>query len=180
MARTNISIAEALEVLTAAGIELGRIPRRLPQEPPVPTEMKQAAPIRKQGGETSKKQGAQPTKDWSDYPPGPLVEEARAKAKEKRPRTITLYAKHSIASGEPQQLLTFGPGKCTVPAPLADALLHQDMLAREADARLLETTPRHYLIVRRSNASGHSQAVGLQVTPEILDNIGLLDQRFLL
>jgi len=54
------------------------------------------------------------------------------------------------------------------------------MLAREADARLLETTQRHYLIVRRANGSGHSQAVGLQVTPETLDNIGLLDQRFLL
>src|SRR5262245_8373188 len=177
MARKSISIAEAFKVLEAAGVKLERKKAEaaygdgrhetLPILKPKLPKVRQRA-VRSDRGQR---------RDWSDYPsPGPYA----AKERIGRPRVITLYAKHSIASGDPQQLLTFGPGKCTVPASLADALLHQDMLARDADARLLETTPRHYLIVKKANASGHTQAVGLQVTPDILDNIGLLDQRFLL
>ena len=174
MARKSISIAEAFQVLEAAGVKL----ERKKAEAAYGDGRHETLPILKPKlPKVRQRRERQPTRDWSDYPsPGPYA----AKERIGRPRVITLYAKHSIASGDPQQLLTFGPGKCTVPASLADALLHQDMLAREADARLLETTPRHYLIVKKANASGHAVAVGLQVTPDILDNIGLLDQRFLL
>lgn len=73
--------------------------------------------------------------------------------------TITLFAKHSIGSGGEETIdkngnrltinngvETYGPGKCKVPSNLAGHLLHQDALARQADERLLDKTPRCYIV----------------------------------
>lgn len=78
---------------------------------------------------------------------------------------ITLYTQHTIACsgdivGEGQDkriegasVATYGPGTVTVPTYLATQLLHQDGLARQAEADLLETRSRRKLIVPYGSSS---------------------------
>lgn len=76
----------------------------------------------------------------------------------KKTVTIPLYAPHSIGNGGEtvtidgqKQVInngieTYGPGMVTVPAHLAQHLLHQDMLARRGDERMLENKVRTYVV----------------------------------
>lgn len=71
---------------------------------------------------------------------------------------ITLYAAHTVASGGEmvvkdgaKQVVnngieTYGPGVVTVPQHLAQHLLHQDLLARRGDERMLDRSMRTYII----------------------------------
>ena len=80
---------------------------------------------------------------------------------------ITLFAAHTIGNGGEivtdihgnktvvnNGIQTYGPGVCTVPITLAQQLLHQDILAREADERMLERTMRNYVVMPYCNKDG--------------------------
>jgi hypothetical protein len=80
---------------------------------------------------------------------------------------ITLYARHSIANGgqlvkQPDGTThvinngveSYGPGVIIVPADIAQQLLHQDGLARQADEHLLDRKLRSYVIVPRETQYG--------------------------
>ena len=73
--------------------------------------------------------------------------------------TVVLFAKHSVGSGGEETIdkngnkltinngvETYGPGKCKVPSSIAAHLLHQDALAKQADERLLDRTPKCYIV----------------------------------
>lgn len=89
---------------------------------------------------------------------------------------ITLYAAHTIGSSgytvgvgadkhvESNGVLTYGPGVVTVPNDIAAHLLHQDGLARQADAKLLDPTFRSFLIVERRTPQGHTANIGVPVS----------------
>ena len=82
----------------------------------------------------------------------PTAEEYKKEVK------ITLYAAHTIGNGGEMVIVdgerrvinngiqTYGPGICTVPISLAQHLLHQDLLARRGDDRMLESTVRTYVV----------------------------------
>jgi hypothetical protein len=88
---------------------------------------------------------------------------------------ITLYAKHSIGSGghmvikdgqqqvENAGVQTYGPGVVTVSSDLAQHLLYQDMLSKQADERLLEKEQRCYVVAQRRNADGHVVNASIRV-----------------
>jgi hypothetical protein len=89
---------------------------------------------------------------------------------------ITLHAQHSIGCGGSTVVneagdkgvventyMTYGPGVVTVSSKIAGQLLHQDMLARQADERLLETRQRSYLVMERRGNDGLAATVGFQV-----------------
>lgn len=90
----------------------------------------------------------------------PLVEE------NKKTVRITLFASHSIGiagemivkDGEKMivgnSIETYGPGVITVPSHLAQHLLHQDLLARRADDRMLENRVRTYVVRPMRTAHG--------------------------
>lgn len=92
----------------------------------------------------------------------PIVEELSTKHIK-----VTLFAAHTVGNGGSIQVMpdgskqvvnngiqTFGPGIVTVPANLATHLLHQDMLARRADDRMLESRVRQYVVVPRRTMHG--------------------------
>lgn len=91
--------------------------------------------------------------------PQPKPQPGSARQVSYRRVEVTLYAAHSISAGgfvvetdEGKQVVennvqTYGPGKVTVPAPLAQHLLHADMLARRADDRLHDRVFRSYALV---------------------------------
>ena len=73
---------------------------------------------------------------------------------------ITLYAAHTVSSGgsvvvnssgdksvSGSSIETYGPGVITVPIAIAQQLLHQDALAREADERFLDRKFRSFVVV---------------------------------
>jgi len=82
----------------------------------------------------------------------PLVEEGKKTMK------ITLFAAHTIGNGGEivvengekkvvnNGIVQYGPGIVTVPTHLATHLLHQDLLARRADERMLEQRVRTYVV----------------------------------
>lgn len=82
----------------------------------------------------------------------PLVQEGPKSIK------ITLFAAHTVGSGGEiviqagekviinNGIETYGPGVVTVPSHLAQHLLHQDLLARRADERMLENRVRSYIV----------------------------------
>ena len=82
---------------------------------------------------------------------------------------VTLYAKHTVGSNGQ----SYGPGVITVPSTIAQHLLHQDGLAREADDKMLDRQQHSYLVVQRTSA-GQAVNVGLEVDSQVLDNIGNL------
>lgn len=71
--------------------------------------------------------------------------------------TVTLHASHMVGCGgmtdANDRLISagsheqYGPGVCKVPVAIAQHLLHQDQLARQADARFLEREQRNYIIM---------------------------------
>lgn len=94
---------------------------------------------------------------------------------------VKLYSKHTIGSGgflvadvegkrvDSAGVQTYGPGVCNIPTELAGQLLHQDMLARQADENMLDRTQHSYIVVRKSNADGHSVNVGFEVSGALFD-----------
>lgn len=82
---------------------------------------------------------------------------------------VKLYAKHTVGSSGQ----SYGPGVVTVSSSIAQHLLHQDGLAVEADAKLLDRQQHSYLVVQRQSA-GQVVNVGLEVDSQVLDNIGNL------
>lgn len=82
----------------------------------------------------------------------PLAEEGKKTIK------ITLFAAHTIGNGGEivtvdgekkvvnNGIVQYGPGIVTVPSHLATHLLHQDLLARRADERMLEQRVRTYVV----------------------------------
>jgi hypothetical protein len=80
---------------------------------------------------------------------------------------VTLFAAHTVGSGGSITVMpdgsrqvinngiqTYGPGIVTIPANIATHLLHQDMLARRADDRMLESRVRQYVVVPRRTVNG--------------------------
>ena len=82
---------------------------------------------------------------------------------------VKLYAKHTVGSSGQ----SYGPGVITVPASIAQHLLHQDGLAVEADNKMLDRQQHSYLVVQRTS-EGQVVNVGLEVDSQVLDNIGNL------
>lgn len=78
---------------------------------------------------------------------------------QKKSVKITLYASHTVSCGgfmvgkgedkhvEGNSIETYGPGVVTVDNDLAQHLLHQDMLARQADERFLDRRMRSYIVM---------------------------------
>ena len=98
----------------------------------------------------------------------PIVEQPKpVQQVNKKTVKITLFATHTMGSGgeltidsngnkhiSDNGIVTYGPGIVNVPISLAQHLLHQDALAREADERMLEKTMRNYIVVPRQNKDG--------------------------
>ena len=98
----------------------------------------------------------------------PVVEDKPAvQQTNKKTVKITLFATHTVGNGGESVVdsngnktvinsgvQTYGPGVCTVPLALAQHLLHQDILAREADERMLEKTMRNYVVMPYYNKDG--------------------------
>lgn len=119
--------------------------------------------------------------------PVPLTEPVNSKMVK-----ITLYAAHSIASGGRIHLdkngnkvttnnivETYGPGVITVPISLAQHLLAQDGLARNADERTFDRKFRSFIIIPRTNSQGISVNAAVQVSDQsnfdisaLLGNLG--------
>lgn len=90
----------------------------------------------------------------------PQVEEGKKTVK------ITLFAAHTIGNGGEivtshgqtrlinNGIIQYGPGIVTVPTHLATHLLHQDLLARRSDERLLESKVRTYAVLPIQTANG--------------------------
>jgi hypothetical protein len=90
---------------------------------------------------------------------------------------VTLHAQHTVGSGGQMEgtgknqhvvnngIQSYGPGICHVPVNLAQHLLHQDGLARQADERLLDRKFRSFVIVQRRTMQG-IQNVGINVSEE--------------
>lgn len=94
--------------------------------------------------------------------PQPIAEQLS-----KKTIKVTLFASHSVGNGGEiivgkdgtkqvvnNGIATYGPGVVTVPAYLAQHLLHQDMLAKRADERMLERKVRQYIVTPRATAYG--------------------------
>jgi hypothetical protein len=92
----------------------------------------------------------------------PVIQSTSAKSVK-----ITLYATHTIGSGGEIVLDTsgnkavinncvesYGPGVVTVPARLAQHLLHADMLARHSDENLTSSKMRSFVVVPRVTPYG--------------------------
>lgn len=86
---------------------------------------------------------------------------------DKRTLKITLYAAHTIGNGGEiitendgtkhvvnNGIVQYGPGIVTVPLHLAQHLLHQDLLARRGDDRMLDTRMRTYVVRPMSTSQG--------------------------
>ena len=96
-------------------------------------------------------------------------------------KKVTLFTQHCIGSGgsmthngEDKQVIeagvvTYGPGVCEVPVDLVGGLLHQDMLAKEQDDRMLDKTQRNYLVVQRRTGNSRSN-VALRVDNSVLNS----------
>lgn len=80
---------------------------------------------------------------------------------------VTLFAAHSVGSGGEIKVMpdgskqvvnsgiqSYGPGVVTVPSHIAQHLLHQDMLARRADDRMLENRVRQYVVTPKRTMQG--------------------------
>lgn len=80
---------------------------------------------------------------------------------------VTLFAAHSVGNGGEMivhkdgtkevvnnGIATYGPGVVAVPAYLAQHLLHQDMLAKRADERMLERKVRQYVVTPKATMYG--------------------------
>jgi hypothetical protein len=104
---------------------------------------------------------------------------------------ITLHSQHSIGCGgslvvdeageksiAENTYQTYGPGVVTVSSKIAGQLLHQDMLARQADKRMLETEQRSYLVQERRTADGMAATIGLQVDNDFFGNSFGLSNNF--
>ena len=100
----------------------------------------------------------------------------------KRLVRVTLYAAHSVGCGgvlvdegkktqrvENVGVETYGPGVCTVPAHLAQHLLHADALARKADDRTFDRKFRSYVV---GNVQNGSQSVDVGFLVDDGDNPG--------
>lgn len=99
---------------------------------------------------------------------------------------VSLYAKHSIGNGgvtmgekgnqhvENNTYAVYGPGVCYVPTALAGHLLHQDAIARQADERMLDRTPKCYIIAQKISNDGQRANVGIAVSEGMFGNIGNL------
>ena len=166
MPRRKITIEEAFSVLHNAGIQV-QVKSVDTTEQPAPEIIRR--PVR-------------------PYGYAPVVDE-KPHAKFVK---ITLHARHSVGSGgvsvsgingrqiEQSTAQTYGPGiGISVPTHIAAHLLHQDMLAQQADDRMLETRQRSYLVVQKSNSSGHIANVGVEVPDHILGNLGQLADSFM-
>jgi hypothetical protein len=88
-------------------------------------------------------------------------------AEDKKTLKITLYAAHTIGNGGEiiterdgtkhvinNGIVQYGPGVVTVPLHLAQHLLHQDLLARRGDDRMLDNRMRTYVIRPMRTAQG--------------------------
>jgi hypothetical protein len=97
-------------------------------------------------------------------------------AEDKRTLKITLYAAHTIGNGGEtiterdgtkhvvnNGIVQYGPGVVTVPLHLAQHLLHQDLLARRGDERMLDNRMRTY-VVRPMRTSQGTINVARQVS----------------
>lgn len=95
---------------------------------------------------------------------------------------VTLYASHSIGNGgetivKPDGtkevinngIETFGPGIVTVPAHLATHLLHQDMLARQADERTYDRKLRSFAVFPQRTSYGVVSSARLVSTDSSFD-----------
>ena len=94
---------------------------------------------------------------------------------------VTLFAKHTIGSSgvqgqdgqiEGAQVISYGPGICSVPVEHASALLYQDQQARQADERMLDKTQRSYIIAQKNGPYGKA-SVGIRL-PDDVDFDGFL------
>ena len=94
--------------------------------------------------------------------PQPIAEQVS-----KKTIKVTLFAAHSVGNGGEMVvgtdgikhvinngIATYGPGVVNVPAHLAQHLLHQDMLAKRADERMLERRVRQYVVTPKATALG--------------------------
>jgi len=112
--------------------------------------------------------------------------ETPKKISEKKVR-ITLYAQHTIASAgnivednknekhvKGNSIESYGPGVVTVPNELAAQLLHQDGVARQADANMLDGKLHTRIIIPRSGRYSLvevSQESGFDIS-SLLGNLG--------
>jgi len=99
---------------------------------------------------------------------------------------IMLYARHSVGSGgimtvadgdkhiENAGVQSYGPGVSYVPATLANHLLHQDGLAKQADKRMLDREQHFYIAVPKIGPGGQRSNAGIQVNEDMLNNMGNL------
>lgn len=91
---------------------------------------------------------------------------------------ITLFSAHTVGNGGESIIKpdgsrdiinngvqTYGPGVVTVPLHLVHHLLHQDMLARQGDEKMLDRTFRSFVILPRYNTVGMVQC-GVQVSED--------------
>ena len=130
MPKKKITLEEAFAVFEQHGLEV---------------EVKAIAPERKT-------ESLSAFLEQSDEPTTPFIEEGKKHIK------VTLFAAHTVGSGGEiiiqngekvivnNGIETYGPGIVTVPSHLAQHLLHQDLLARRADERMLENRVRSYVV----------------------------------
>jgi len=155
MPKRKISIEDAFAALEAAGIQ---VQVKKVAEQPQPQQRKL---------------------DYTQYPPVPVV----AQVFDSHVK-ITLYAKHMVGSGgcltttadgsqqvQEAGVASYGPGVVTVPVELAQHLLHQDSLARQADAAMLDNTAKRYVVAERYSNDGILARVGIPVTETVFDNV---------
>lgn len=121
----------------------------------------------------------------------PVVEEAKPALQHRFGTTtvrLELHAQHSISAGgvlvgkkgEQQvvdgTVVTYGPGVCWVPAQYAQHLAYQDMVARQADDRLLDRAMRSYVVAYVRDSTGVKN-IGLPVSrDQQFDLSGFLGQ----
>jgi len=118
----------------------------------------------------------EPTAQLSDFleSNAPVVNTAEPVGK--RFLKVTLYAAHTIGTGGQfvtgingdrhvvdNGVETYGPGVVTVPLELAQHLLHQDGLARQADDRMLSPHMRSFVVIPKITAYGVVNC-GIQVS----------------
>lgn len=166
MARKKISIEEAFAVFEQAGLQVEVKAVVQPEPPTLPPAGQRAI-------------------DFVDQPPiGKSVRRVGTTTVQ-----ITLHTRQSVASGghmvpgkdgetlAGQGIRTYGPGPCYVPTHLAGHLLYQDMLAKQADQRMLDPTTHYYLVVPRRGAGGMVH-VGVEVDDLNLNATKLSDMYF--
>lgn len=157
MPRRKITLEEALEVVRQAGLAVQ------------PVSDAAVVPI------------SEPDKvlDYTQYPPKPRPSIEAQPVQVPRPREVhvVLYARHTIAAAaNGGTMQAYGPGRCSVSPELADHLLHQDMLARQADDNMLSRQFKSYLVVEKVNSTGQKAAVGIPVHDGVLDDITSLER----